>query len=384
HRVGFEMGEQEDSVLCEMPEHYIMELVLSWLPMESVHNFCSVSKEMNDMLNSSRFVSLWATHSNKNPFLVLCTKQPLKHCNVAYSFSTHTWFKFPKPPNTLTVYYRGSAAGLVLLEMSSNNVGIHETGLCVCNPLTRTLLKLPPIRKPTVEMAWIVGGKDRESYKVVAWENDQMIQIYDSCTRSWSDGDELPCQVFDMNLHRDMVASKGIIFFMKGHRRGVYCIKEEAPLEVSLVQLPEAVQDEKRSWCRMVSCGSRTILAGSPVGKIRNGPYVLKDVVIWELGDDYSWKNIASMPRDLLDDFRPCSFRCDCVGVGDNVCFVNQTLNQMVVEVVVCNVRDGRWEWICSYRRPHELNAWPEPKPDWIGEIVAFEARPDIKLPDAY
>lgn len=135
---------------CELPE-YLREEILARLPVESLCRFRSVCQDWNALLSSAKFLTTkWAeAPHNKNPWLFVQNVYSKIPNGWVYCFYTRTWEKSSRlclsflKQNQNYVQCFGSAAGLFLV-----------THFLVCNPLTKTFLKLPHMSSIVRSIRW--------------------------------------------------------------------------------------------------------------------------------------------------------------------------------------------------------------------------------------
>lgn len=401
------MGELQAKSLglryCELPE-YVREEILARLPVESLCRFRIVCQEWNALLSSAKFItSKWAeAPHNKNPWLLVqnvYSKMP--NCWV-YCFYTRTWEK----PSRISlsflkeiqnyIHCLGSAAGLFLV-----------TDFLVCNPLTRTSLKLPPMSsvRRSIRCTGIMEGDahSRQTYKVVAVgrsrrQNAQIVEIYDSADKSWRIAGHLPEDVQVTGLGRLIGMGMGMRMSMVFCDCSFYCLTvfngALGVLSFSIrhgasdfVPLPH-MANEKRPTPYLLACRSRVLVAVGIV-KEEEGVELLQELIIWELEQvnssssssslsASSWKEIARMPPSLCGGVNRMHSLMDwpfnyCIGVGDYACFI--FLGHMrEMKVVVYNVIEKTWNWLPSCPLDYDKGYVRAMR------VMAFEPRPGMKI----
>eukprot|EP01018_Ginkgo_biloba_P037842 Gb_11263 [translate_table: standard] len=374
-----EMKNLEDgrSVWSELPEHLI-ESILERLPLKCLFRFRLVCRSWNALLCSAHFLEA----ASRQPWLILCTPRPHMHRSLLYSFSTRAWqtVSLSFIPDTCGVNYRGSATGLILVDIPmSSSFGDASQRLSVCNPLSRTCFPLPKMSSVSSVMAkGIAAGEDVQSFRVVVMgrsASDSVVaEVYSSVTKSWTMAGRLPDDLEIRNA--GMVFCNGFFFSMTA-RGGImaYSIKDG---KSAILPLPVARNGDINVWLRPVACRCSVLTVGAV-----EEDCVLRDVIIWELElgerqknpirDQCCWKEIGKMPEAVREDFRKnsCSSNWfESVGVGDYVCFRAHGS----VDVLVYSLVQGSWNWLpkCSaalgdYKY---LNL----------RSLALEPRPHIKL----
>lgn len=386
---------------------HLKEEILSWLPVECVCRFRSVSKQWNNLLSSHNFITnVWRKKpANMNPWLVL---HPVNSDCLAYCFFTRTWkttssISIENANNDGENEILGSAAGLFLLRTAPL--------LFVCNPLTRTLLELPSIKCTTIDVAGIMAeeGESSDTYKVVvvgisSLLNAHLIEIYDSKDKAWRIAMQVPkenaitmgrgriaMQVPEENAIRmgrgtEMVFCGGSMYCLMSIEDDWnvlgFNIREGTSFSTPL---PEMANGEK-TCPYLVACGSRLLLSR---GIVKEGEELLQELIIWEFekvkvessssSSSSGWKEIARMPPPLCEGVNRTIFDAEypfmcCVGVGDCACFVSNG-DPLVIEVVVYNVGEKTWSSLPSCHLDEETG------PNvWEGSVMVFEPRPDMKV----
>lgn len=367
--------------------------ILSWLPVECVCRFRSVSKQWNALLSSTDFITnIWRKKPpNMNPWLVIhpAKSNPglVKSICLVYCFFTRTWKKTysvsVENQNNLVSESCASAVGLFLLRTG--------TFFFVCNPLRRTSVKLPSISSTIIGPAGIVAGEGEspDTYKVVVVgksspPSSHIIEVYDSNDRSWRIAGHLS-EENQMGRWPEMVFCDGSLYFLicinDDWRIIGFNIREGTSFSTPLPEMA----NEKRTCPYLLVCGSRPLVMR---GIVKEGEQLLQKVIIWELENvkvDFSsssssrWKEIARMPPHLCEGINRtmCDvdypFMC-CTGVGDHACFVT-TGDYHAIEVVVYNISEKTWSRLpnCPLDEDIVYNIWE-------GSVMAFEPRPDMKV----
>ncbi|KAH9297203.1 hypothetical protein KI387_028885 [Taxus chinensis] len=293
-------------ICCNLMEEIIEKILVS-LPAHKICQFRSVCKGWNKLLSSPEFLSVWneAAVSNRDPWLLVETSMGARR----FCFSTWSWKKIVSGPFSNFA----SGAGL-LLKLSTKKI-------IVFNPLTRTYVQLPPLFVVRTVMLGGIVGCNNDSYKVVVggFNHDkelQFIEIFDPCTYSWKIAKHLPegTQI----LYNNNVFFQDFFFFVvysnPASEFGImgFSIKEDCKLEISypFVSLPETVQDPLHA--KILSWRS-SILMAADVGN--------ETLAVWEWDFDKRWKQITQTPSWIRFRFNDCI----CVGVGDYICFKEQT-----------------------------------------------------------
>lgn len=376
----------------ELPED-IREQILAALPVDCLCRSRSVCKEWNTLFSSTKFITTrWGqVNPNKKPWLFLCTlNSQMDGCSIessAYCFFTRTWNTCVSLSFLLQgdekakrgAYFSGSAQGLFLLD-------IPDGKYVVCNPLTGKFLKLPPMSSIKILMtkgivAWNVDNQ--ETYKVVVvglsrQSNVRIVEIYDSFQKSWVIAGHLPENLDDFGLSRGIVFSNGFFYYTTLHRAGGmgvlgFSIGEGTSIFTALPELGNG----NTMWTKLLTCGSRILLAGGRGQKRGSSPYTVRkiiDLILWEFDNDSksssSWKEIARMPSSVCQVFQRNSYfdSFECVGVGDCMCFTSGRC----MDIAVYSLSEETWSWLPTPTTIDKFCGYPR--------IMTFKPRPDMKV----
>lgn len=369
---GLEDSAGDGSVWSELPQH-LLESLLARLPLDCIFRYRSVCKCWNDMLSCKNFGRLWAESGGGQPCLVLCMPETRMRF-LLYSFFSGTWqtLSLSFMPDNSRVNYRGSVAGLLLLDihMYPTTFGTSFPRVCVCNPLSRTCFVLPGMLSVSSLMGKaIVAADDPGAYEVLVvgkTRDDAVIaEVYNSSTKSW--------KIIGGSLPEGLVIRNGEMFVCNGFlfcltvRDGIlaYDIREGKSLSIDLPDYRPNI------WPRLVACESSILMVG---GVEEN--HLLKEVIMWQLfhtdHHGFSWKEIGRMPEFVCRQFRKdsCSTWFECVGVGDKMCFRAHGS----LQVLVYSVTHRRWDWLPNCPAAHQ-----DLKHLHLRSL-AFEAKPDMKV----
>ncbi|GLJ50487.1 hypothetical protein SUGI_1075800 [Cryptomeria japonica] len=328
----------------DLPEH-LKERVMESLPVDCFFRFRAVCKIWNALLSSEHFNSM---ARNSQPFLILCpfkTQRPA----LIYSFFTHTWrpISLSFIPYVCPLNIGGSASGLLLVDIQTNPWFARTSPvLYVCNPLSKTCLRLPGMACVRSIMAKTIApvGAKRDEYKVMvigrSIRDMVFLEVYNSASKSWKFAGRIPDVVI---RNESMIYSKGCLFCMIDGGMMAYNIEQGI---TTVVAMPTA--GAHNVWPRLICCESRVIV----VGAIEEN-YSLKGVIMWEVVfhdekmKNYVWEEIVKMPDSLFDEFRRCSnlgwFQCG--GVGDKICL----RANVSTEMLVYDVSRGSWSRVFNF-----------------------------------
>lgn len=257
------------------------------------------------------------------------------------------------------------------------------TRVLVCNPLTKTFLKLPPMvsirSMHSIKGTGIMEGDahNRQTYKVVAvgWSPHQsahIVEIYDSTDKSWRIAGHLPQGVqvagirrsMEMGTRIKMVFCNNSFYYLTIFNGALGVLGFSLRDGVSdFVALPD-MANKRSTRPYLLACRSRVLVTVGII-KEEEGEELLQEMNIWELesvnfsssssSSASGWKEIARMPPSLCEGVNRIHSLMDwpfnyCIGVGDYACFIFLGhVHEM--EVVVYSVSEKKWSWLprCSF-----------------------------------
>lgn len=143
----------------------------------------------------------------------------------------------------------------------------------------------------------------------------------------------------------------------------------------SFTLLPE-LANGNTMWPKLLTCGSRILLAGGIGQKRGSSLYTLKkiiELILWEFPKDSnssSWMEIARMPPSMCEVFQKNSYfdSFECVGVGDCMCFTSGRC----MHVAVYNLSGETWSWLPTPTTIDTGYGYPR--------VMSFKPRPDMKI----
>eukprot|EP00253_Pinus_taeda_P019373 PITA_19373 len=407
----------------ELPQD-IQEKVLARLPLPCIGRFRSVCKKWNNLLSSTRFVTtLWAqTPAHRNPWLVaLCWLNVVEFC-PSYNFTTKTWekpfsFSFLREKAAaiaggfrVGLCHMSSAAGLCIVDLMplglrSETLPIEENFLC--NPITRTFLKLPNI--PSRKSIVIMEGEGN-TYKIVAFsesgDGGHIVSIYDPSQKIWTMVGQLPSNL--KLAEGRMVASKSSVYslvFFRLSRTAATCgyVHIDGQVEVhdehefqdeSAEQLQDEFTEERQDECAedfqdefaddlqdKSAFENEVEYEFEDEAKFDNefADELQEQFLIWELQENMAsssnsspsscWKEIAKMPSSVCKKLSNNMITnwlvyLECVGAGDYVVFSIVSRN----EIFYYDLSQQLWG---SFHFQSESDR---------ASLFAFEPRPDVKV----
>lgn len=390
--------------------------VLGWLPLRPLFRSKRVCKLWNSTISSPSFTHFPSrlTFSGNRPWLIFFTPKTLDFL-LAFDFDGYSWFKFDvgflssmldafhartpsSPPPASFVWCSGAASGLLLLDFRSS--------LHVCNPLTKSLVKLSPFTSIEVIVTQgISSSQIGERFKSMKTTNSRARAVMPSTSSNVNSA------VQGMDGHNENHVTKWRICAteMKGKEEGAtedehLCLHSHDFTVVVIGKAKgelaiEAYSLSRNSWDivgrmptyfiirhdQMIECNeSFYSLLLTPIGMLvvgesndegtacwriqaipanygkethrllacRNTIFMVCPVdvhndgfVIWQyLTNSRGWIKLCQMPEYILEDVKSMSGSnfVDCVGVGNFICF--RALGTLrVLTYDLCN---ELWSWL--------------------------------------
>lgn len=409
-----ENGYMDESLWSELPTD-LLERVLAFLPPPAFFRFRAVCKKWDKIMYNSNFLKLCSEISAQRPWFVMFQTGP---CDVvsAYNPSLSKWHRFSL--SFLPTRVQGVAAAGGLLCCKGEVDGYRS--LFVCNPITKTWRRLPPMRKKRiVPIVGLVVDRSTKAYKVIAAGDDLMsdgfnvrdltTEVYDSATNSWELSGGIPPR---SDLDLGVTLCQGFLYFVTYCPYGVlsYSIKQGVWKKI------DASTPRYLTTPSLVECRGRLLMVGGVERK-----NVVRSIRIWELQRDtdreklladeellvrkcqdsskegsrsgnvavqkpaalpcpegseispdaslMKWVEIARMPHKIRKDFfKKSSDRYfSSVGHGDLICL---TIYESP-EVLVYDVSKRAWSWLPRYpSEDFEEHLWGFPFDPRLDAVV--------------
>ncbi|KAH7300069.1 hypothetical protein KP509_24G043700 [Ceratopteris richardii] len=183
------LQELDGGIWSCLPED-ILEKVLAWLPLTSVLRFRVVCRRWNTLLLSESFLSSHSRSSmRRQPCFLLCT---IGQFACSYDPSLGKWLTLLKPTSPGASVITSTRSLFCL----GNQVAECRV-LCVCNPITRRLRRLPPMHKlRLIHKIAMLEDRRTKSYSIVVAGEDALpmpnphafrliTEVFDSRSYSW-------------------------------------------------------------------------------------------------------------------------------------------------------------------------------------------------------
>ncbi|KAL2607883.1 hypothetical protein R1flu_026456 [Riccia fluitans] len=303
-----EQWQQEQDEVCKLPDHLI-ESVLARLPLQSFFRFRAVCSSWNSYLYSSTFLKAYSEAGNRQCLWFLVVSANLGRSSryghrvvATYDPEYNNWHRIPLPAPLceLNPYPTAADGGLVCYFVYENRLRT----LFVCNPLTKSLRKLPLVLKCSSHISVLkmaVVDRRTNSYFVfvagmVPSENggDSLsMEVYNSLTDSWTKCGIIPAKY----PKRKPVFGNGVLYVRCYDQRSLL-ITYDMNLGVwnrICASLPHTLGYEELVYYR-----GHVYLVG-----VLEENYKIESVCMWELQNKlpypgYVWKEVDRMPRALF------------------------------------------------------------------------------------
>lgn len=370
HQQQFQQQQQHDES-CKLPDHLI-ESVLARLPLQSFFRFRAVCSSWNSYLYSNTFLKAYSEAGNRLCIWFLVVTANLGRSSrygqrvvATYDPEYNNWHRIPLPAPLcdLNPYPTAADGGLVCYFVYENRLRT----LFVCNPLTKSLRKLPLVLKCSSHISVLkmaVEDPKTNSYLVfvagmVPAENggDSLtMEVYNSSTDSWTKCGIIPAKY----PKRKPVYGNGVLYVRCYDQRSLL-ITYDMNLGVwnrICAPLPHTLGYEE-----LVHHRGHVFLVG-----VLEENYKIESVCIWELQNklpypSYVWKEVDRMPRVLFLEFF-CDrefFECQ----EDERVLMKCCLYGDLILLVAFNI---------SHRGPFKLLAYDLPHKTWRRLPESFHA----------
>lgn len=205
----------------------LVDRVLAWLPLSSIFRVRAVCRAWNGITHSKPFVDLCAqTPSSKDAWILIFADRGYRVVS-AYIPTENKWHNIPLSFLPFDISDVTVAGGLLVFRLHEANGG---SSVCVCNPVTSSWRKLPPMLGVWRDgLLGLVVDKQTCSYKVVVRSNLTPVyshgrgavlrtEVYDSTTNLW-----IRTNGLEDGITTGHAYCNGVLYFMTWETRsGVY------------------------------------------------------------------------------------------------------------------------------------------------------------------
>lgn len=203
----------------------LVDRVLAWLPLPSIFRLRAVCRAWNTMTHSQPFVDLCArTPSSKDAWILIFADRGYRVVS-AYIPNENKWHNIPLSFLPFDISDVTVAGGLLVFRLHEANGG---SSVCVCNPVTSSWRKLPPMLGGWRDgLLGLVVDKQSCSYKIIVRSNLAPVyshgavlrtEVYDSATNLW-----IRTNGLEDGITTGHAYCNGVLYFMTWETRsGVY------------------------------------------------------------------------------------------------------------------------------------------------------------------
>lgn len=203
----------------------LVDRVLAWLPLSSVFRVRAVCRAWNTMTRSRAFVDLCAqTKACKDAWILIFADRGYRVVS-AYIPTENKWHSIPLSFLPFDISDVTVAGGLLVFRLHEADGG---SSVCVCNPVTSSWRKLPPMLGVWRDgLLGLVVDPPNRSYKVVVRSNLSPVynhgavlrtEVYDSATNLW-----IRTSGLEDGITTGHAYCNGVLYFMTWETRsGVY------------------------------------------------------------------------------------------------------------------------------------------------------------------
>ncbi|CAM6083625.1 unnamed protein product [Calypogeia fissa] len=281
-----------------LPDH-LLDSILARLPIQSFFRFRTVCKSWNTHMYSGSFLEAYAGTPSQGPWFFFFTHDERNHVST-YDSALNKWHKLPLcPPHSNTNPFSAADGGLVCYFSYENG----SKSVVVCNPLTKSCRRLPPLLKTPSKVTMLAMVVDRvtKAYKVVvagvarvdpgSFQNTA--EVYDSQTQSWTTTGNIPPT---HTLKGKPVYSQGFLYVRSHAQRNLLLAydMEQGVWSDLQAPLPSTVRHgELLEW------QGRILM----VGELEED-HKIQSICIWEhQPGSLKWKEVDRLPAGLFESF---------------------------------------------------------------------------------
>ncbi|KAG6553842.1 hypothetical protein Mapa_004759 [Marchantia paleacea] len=287
------------SMWSTLPDH-LLDSILARLPIQSFFRFRLVCKNWNTHMFSRSFLEAYADTPSQGPWFFFFTHDERNHVST-YDSSLNKWHRIPlSPPHSNTNSFSAADGGLVCYFSYENG----SKSVVVCNPLTKSCRRLPPLLKVPSKVTMLAMVVDRvtKSYKVVVaggskYEHgvrmNNTAEVYDSQTQCWTTTGNIPAT---HTLKGKPVYSNGTLYARSHGQRNILLAydMDQGMWSDLQVPLPSTVRHgELLEWQGRIMM----------VGELEED-HKIQSICIWELQNgSLKWKEVDRLPAKLFEGF---------------------------------------------------------------------------------
>ncbi|XP_024543630.1 protein UNUSUAL FLORAL ORGANS-like [Selaginella moellendorffii] len=323
-----------------LPED-LHDRILARLPIPSFFRLRIVCSRWQSLLSSPTFLGHCAAKNHQSWLLMFADV----HYKLVFVYipDEDRWLHFPLSFLPSNIYYITGAGGLLCFRLVEAN---GASSMCVCNPITRSWRRLPPLLGDFYAglVGMVAESEDPRTlksgrYRIVVRTKppgsddfdftNLRTEVYDSASGHWSISG-----VPEDDLTMGKAVCNGVLYFMTWEaRNGVYAFLVDQGIWINI----------NAPWPYFFTCPHLVECAGAlfMVGGFGKQHVSTVGIRVWQLrAEAMEWELIDSMPSRLFDEFltKPGGMYFDCAGNGGCVYFINYEKPPMLIvfDVVRC------------------------------------------------
>ncbi|KAJ7517181.1 hypothetical protein O6H91_21G013300 [Diphasiastrum complanatum] len=319
-----------------LPED-VLDKVLARLPAQSLARFRCVCKRWNSILHSRGFLNLCSQTPGRDSWILMFA-DPYYKAVFAYIPKENKWLHIrlaflPSHVDNVT-----AAGGLLCFRLLEAN---GSSSMCICNPVTRSWRKLPPMRgRWSGNLVGMVMDMKTLRYKVIVQTKHVLpytlrTEEFDSGTNAWR-----LTSSSSANFTTGSAFCNGLLYFMAWEQHngaficdGVYAYNIDRGTWTSA----HAPMPYFYICPHLVECQGRLLM----VGGFWEQPALTVGIRVWELQQSsLDWIVVETMPQNLFKHLlkRPGYRLFNCVGHG-NLIYLSECTSPHLFVIFDCSQR---------------------------------------------
>lgn len=202
----------------------LVDRVLAWLPLPSFFKFRAVCRTWNNMIHSRNFIEMCGRNPPRDSWILIFADRGYRVVS-AYIPKENKWHNIPLSFLPFDISDVTVAGGLLVFRLHEAN---GASSVCVCNPVTSSWRKLPPMLGGWRDgLLGLVVDKQSREYKIIVRSDLSPVynhgsvlrtEIYDSTTNLW-----IRTSGLEDGITTGYAYCNGVLYFMTWETRsGVY------------------------------------------------------------------------------------------------------------------------------------------------------------------
>ncbi|KAK7258546.1 hypothetical protein RIF29_24126 [Crotalaria pallida] len=363
-----EVGEDGDeeatavSADANLPDD-LLEIILAYLPIESIFRASGVCKRWHKVVTSKSFKWNLSNVPPQKPWYFMFTSSDNNEpIGYAYDPILRKWYSIELPFIRSRNFFVASSCGLVCFQDNDN-----RTEICVCNPFTKACTKLqepPGLRFSDYNALALSVNRESHCYTVAIVKSKQepgnyfqcnmSIYIYNSEQVTW----KVPLAEVLMGWRGgdECIICNGVLYFLVYSTGGgppeyrhaliAYNMSNPSSLTRGFIRVPFTL-----TCGRLMNLKEKLVMVGG-IG-IPDRPGIIKGVGIWVL-DGRRWEEIARMPQKFFQSFGEFDDVFASRGADDLIYI--QCYGAPALLIFDMNNRHWKWSRKCPVPKRHTLH----------------------------